>query len=86
MTGGFLVQDWDDARLDPTSLIVTKRAPSPPELLALQFAWSVVKHVKSNAIVFAAPGRTLGIGAGQMSRVDSVEIFWGWNMREGGSV
>jgi phosphoribosylaminoimidazolecarboxamide formyltransferase/IMP cyclohydrolase len=74
VTGGFLVQDWDDARLDPTLVIVTKRQPSPDELRAMQFAWSVVKHVKSNAILFAAPGRTLAIGAGQSSRVDSVDV------------
>jgi phosphoribosylaminoimidazolecarboxamide formyltransferase/IMP cyclohydrolase len=74
VVGGFLVQDWDDTPLDPTSLVVTKRAPTRDELAALLFAWRIVKRVKSNAIVFAAPGRTLGIGAGQMSRVDSVDV------------
>jgi phosphoribosylaminoimidazolecarboxamide formyltransferase/IMP cyclohydrolase len=54
--------------------VVSKRAPTPDELVDLDFAWRVCKHVKSNAIVFAAGGRTLGIGAGQMSRVDSVRI------------
>src|SRR4029453_11894093 len=54
--------------------VVTDRAPSAQELVDLDFAWRVAKHVKSNAIVFAAQGRTLGIGAGQMSRVDSVKI------------
>ena len=54
--------------------VVSKRPPTPDELRDLDFAWRVCKHVKSNAIVFAAGGRTLGIGAGQMSRVDSVRI------------
>jgi phosphoribosylaminoimidazolecarboxamide formyltransferase/IMP cyclohydrolase len=54
--------------------IVTKRAPSPEEMRALKFAWIIAKHVKSNAIIFAAPDRTLAIGAGQMSRLDSVRI------------
>ncbi len=53
---------------------MTKRAPTAAELADLDFAWRVCKHVKSNAIVFVAGGRTLGIGAGQMSRVDSVRI------------
>ncbi len=54
--------------------MVTKRAPSRQEIVDLLFAWKVCKHVKSNAIVFARDGRTIGIGAGQMSRVDSVRI------------
>ena len=54
--------------------VATKRAPTAAELADLDFAWRVCKHVKSNAIVFAAGGRTLGIGAGQMSRVDSTRI------------
>jgi phosphoribosylaminoimidazolecarboxamide formyltransferase / IMP cyclohydrolase len=54
--------------------VVTKRGPTPPEIEAMLFGWRVVKHVKSNAIVYVAPGRTLGIGAGQMSRVDSSRI------------
>jgi phosphoribosylaminoimidazolecarboxamide formyltransferase/IMP cyclohydrolase len=53
---------------------VTKRAASPEEMSTLRFAWKVSKHVKSNAIVFAKDGATLGVGAGQMSRVDSVKL------------
>jgi phosphoribosylaminoimidazolecarboxamide formyltransferase/IMP cyclohydrolase len=53
---------------------VTKRAPSPEEMQNMRFAWRVCKHVKSNAIVFARDGATLGVGAGQMSRVDSVKL------------
>ena len=74
--GGFLVQDQDLIKVRPEDLkVVTKRAPSQEELQALFFGWKVVKHVKSNAIVFSDASRTLGIGAGQMSRVDSVK--WG---------
>jgi phosphoribosylaminoimidazolecarboxamide formyltransferase/IMP cyclohydrolase len=74
--GGYLVQDRDTARTGPGNLrVVTKRTPSEAELRALLFGWKVVKHVKSNAIVFSDASRTLGIGAGQMSRVDSVK--WG---------
>jgi phosphoribosylaminoimidazolecarboxamide formyltransferase/IMP cyclohydrolase len=74
--GGFLVQDQDRHQIQPEHLkIVTKRSPSPEEMEALLFGWRVVKHVKSNAIVFSNASRTLGIGAGQMSRVDSVK--WG---------
>ncbi len=74
--GGFLVQDQDGIQLRPEDLkIVTRRAPSTEEMEALLFGWRVVKHVKSNAIVFCNASRTLGIGAGQMSRVDSVK--WG---------
>ena len=53
---------------------VTKRAPTAEELHTMRFAWKVAKHVKSNAIVFAKDGATLGVGAGQMSRVDSVKL------------
>ena len=76
VTGGLLVQDWDAAMIDdPKSLkVVSRRAPTDEEFSALLFAWKVCKHVKSNAIIFARPGRTIGIGAGQMSRVDSVKI------------
>jgi phosphoribosylaminoimidazolecarboxamide formyltransferase/IMP cyclohydrolase len=63
--------------------IVTKRAPSETELQALLFGWRVVKHVKSNAIVYAASDRTLGVGAGQMSRVDSSRIAV-WKAGEAG--
>ena len=55
-------------------VVATKRAPTEKELADLRFAWKVCKHVKSNAIVFAKEGATLGVGAGQMSRVDSVKI------------
>jgi phosphoribosylaminoimidazolecarboxamide formyltransferase/IMP cyclohydrolase len=76
ISGGFLVQDQDRYFVKPDELrTVTKRAPSADELKALLFGWRVVKHVKSNAIVFSSSSRTLGIGAGQMSRVDSVK--WG---------
>ena len=74
--GGFLVQDKDVYRVGPGDLkVVTKRSPTAEEMEAMLFGWRVVKHVKSNAIVFADPVKTLGIGAGQMSRVDSVK--WG---------
>jgi phosphoribosylaminoimidazolecarboxamide formyltransferase/IMP cyclohydrolase len=74
--GGFLVQDADTYSLRPGDIkIVTKRAPTPEELEALLFGWRVVKHVKSNAIVFTDASRMLGIGAGQTSRVDAVK--WG---------
>ncbi len=75
VSGGFLVQDRDAGRLDPSSLkTVTKRAPTESELADLMFAWRVAKHVKSNAIVYAKDGATVGVGAGQMSRVDSTRI------------
>jgi len=74
--GGFIVQDQDFYRVRPEDLkTVTRRAATPQELEALLFGWRVVKHVKSNAIVYCNASRTLGIGAGQMSRVDSVK--WG---------
>ncbi len=73
---GFLVQDKDTHSVNPEDLkTVTKRAPSREEMEALLFGWRVVKHVKSNAIVFTNAWRMLGIGAGQTSRVDSVK--WG---------
>ena len=75
LAGGFLVQSRDNGRVDPASLkVVTKRAPSARELADLIFAMRVAKHVKSNAIVYAKNGATVGIGAGQMSRVDSSRI------------
>jgi len=75
VAGGFLVQDRDAGALDPGALrVVTKRAPTEEEMRDLLFAWKVAKHVKSNAIVLAQGGATVGIGAGQMSRVDSVRI------------
>lgn len=73
--GGVLAQEPDRAPLAEEELqVVTQRAPSAAEMRALQFAWRVVKHVKSNAIVFAGADRTLGVGAGQMSRVDSTRV------------
>ena len=75
VAGGFLVQDRDGAPLAPDDLrVVTRRAPDAAELADLRFAWTVAKHVKSNAIVYAKRGATVGIGAGQMSRVDSTRI------------
>lgn len=73
--GGVLVQEADRAPLAEEPLnVVTSRPPTEDELRALRLAWRVVKHVKSNAIVYAATDRTLGIGAGQMSRVDSSRL------------
>ncbi len=76
VSGGYAVQTRDaSARGEATGgKVVTKRAPTPEELRALEFAWRVCKHVKSNAIVLAKEGRTTGVGAGQMSRVVSVQI------------
>ena len=75
LSGGFLVQDADAAALDEQTLrTVTKREPTPEELANMLFAWRVAKHVKSNAIVFAKDGQTFGVGAGQMSRVDSARL------------
>ncbi len=73
--GGVLVQDADRATLAAEQRkVVTKRAPTEAETQALEFAWRVAKHVKSNAIIYATVDRTLGIGAGQMSRVDSSRL------------
>ena len=75
ISGGVLVQQPDHHELAEADLkVVTERAPSDAEIRALLFGWKVCKHVKSNAIVFAREGQTVGIGAGQMSRVDSVKI------------
>jgi len=75
VSGGMLVQDSDVHKLNESDLkVVTKRAPSAEEVRALLFAWKVVKHVKSNAIVYAREGQTVGVGAGQMSRVESCRI------------
>jgi phosphoribosylaminoimidazolecarboxamide formyltransferase / IMP cyclohydrolase len=84
VVGGLLVQDHD-ARCEELAgaKLATRRAPTPEEQRAMDFGWKVVKHVKSNAIVFAGPDRTLGIGAGQMSRVDSVRIAV-WKAGEAG--
>ncbi|MEP6602914.1 MAG: bifunctional phosphoribosylaminoimidazolecarboxamide formyltransferase/IMP cyclohydrolase [Spartobacteria bacterium] len=80
--GGVLVQDVDGANEIPQN-IVTKRQPTKAELDAMLFGWRVVKHVKSNAIVYAGSDRTLGVGAGQMSRVDSSRIAI-WKAEEAG--
>ena len=75
VSGGYLLQDKDTGHLALEDLkVVTKRAPSDRELADLLFAWTVAKHVKSNAIVYARDGATVGVGAGQMSRVDSANI------------
>ena len=75
LAGGFLAQDRDGASTGAKDLkVVTKRAPSEREIADLLFAFTVAKHVKSNAIVYAKDGATVGIGAGQMSRVDSSRI------------
>jgi phosphoribosylaminoimidazolecarboxamide formyltransferase / IMP cyclohydrolase len=75
VAGGFLVQDRDAGHVLPADLkIVSRRAPTDAELRDLLFAWTVAKHVKSNAIVYVKDGATVGVGAGQMSRVDSTRI------------
>jgi phosphoribosylaminoimidazolecarboxamide formyltransferase/IMP cyclohydrolase len=75
VAGGFLVQDRDGAIVHPRDLkVVTKRAPTEAELADLLFAWRVAKHVKSNAIIYVKDGATVGVGAGQMSRIDSTRI------------
>jgi phosphoribosylaminoimidazolecarboxamide formyltransferase/IMP cyclohydrolase len=75
VSGGILLQDADSRTLRNVDLkVVTQRAPTPEETRALLFAWKVCKHVKSNAIVYARDGQTVGVGAGQMSRVDSAKI------------
>jgi phosphoribosylaminoimidazolecarboxamide formyltransferase/IMP cyclohydrolase len=72
---GLLIQDRDERTLDEGLLkTVTDRQPTAEEMRALKFAWSIAKHVKSNAIVYARDGQLVGVGAGQMSRVDSVKI------------
>jgi phosphoribosylaminoimidazolecarboxamide formyltransferase/IMP cyclohydrolase len=75
VTGGMLAQDRDDGRVGRDDLrIVTKRAPTEQEIVDLLFAWKIVKFVKSNAIVYCKDSQTIGIGAGQMSRVYSARI------------
>ena len=82
VAGGFLVQNRDAATIETMRLdVVTQRAPTAREMADLQFGFRVVKHVKSNAIVFAKAGATVGIGAGQMSRVDAVRIA-AWKAEE----
>ena len=75
VTGGYLVQDKDTGTLCADDLrVVTRRAPTEREMADMLFAWKVAKHVKSNAIVYVNDGATVGVGAGQMSRVDSCRI------------
>ncbi|MGZ3404198.1 MAG: bifunctional phosphoribosylaminoimidazolecarboxamide formyltransferase/IMP cyclohydrolase [Phenylobacterium sp.] len=75
VAGGFLIQGRDDARLSPADLkVVTRRAPTDEEVRDMLFAFTIAKHVKSNAIVYAKSGQTLGVGAGQMNRKDSARI------------
>ena len=75
VAGGFLVQDRDYAGLPMSDLkVVTKKQPTEAQMADMLFAWKVAKHVKSNAIVYVKDGATVGIGAGQMSRVDSTRI------------
>ena len=82
VAGGFLAQSRDGGRVTEAELkVVTKRAPTPQEMADLLFAFRVCKHVKSNAIVYAKGGATVGIGAGQMSRVDSARIA-AWKSEE----
>jgi phosphoribosylaminoimidazolecarboxamide formyltransferase/IMP cyclohydrolase len=84
--GGIMVMDRDHTALGLENLeskVVTKRPPTQEEMRAMRFGWRIVKHVKSNAIVYSSSDRTLGIGAGQMSRVDSSRIAI-WKAKEAG--
>jgi phosphoribosylaminoimidazolecarboxamide formyltransferase/IMP cyclohydrolase len=84
--GGIMVMDRDHTALGLDNLesrVVTKRPPTEEEMRAMRFGWRIVKHVKSNAIVYSTTDRTLGIGAGQMSRVDSSRIAV-WKAKEAG--
>jgi phosphoribosylaminoimidazolecarboxamide formyltransferase/IMP cyclohydrolase len=75
ISGGYLAQTADNAQLERARIVVkTRRAPSEEEWRGLEFAWRVAKHVKSNAIVYARGGQTVGVGAGQTSRVDAVKL------------
>jgi len=75
ISGGMLIQDADLHKLSDADLrVVTRRAPTAEEKRALLFAWKVSKHVKSNAILYARDGQTVGVGAGQMSRVDACKV------------
>jgi phosphoribosylaminoimidazolecarboxamide formyltransferase/IMP cyclohydrolase len=74
IAGGMLIQSRDNSLIEGDLKVVTKRAPTPQELADCRFAWTVAKHVKSNAIVYAKDNATAGIGAGQMSRVESARI------------
>jgi len=84
--GGVLIQEADPPSVDGSGSgckVVSHRHPDPREMEAMSFGWKVVKHVKSNAIVYSAEDRTLGIGAGQMSRIDASRIA-AWKAREAG--
>ena len=84
MIGGLLVQERDGAGFkEPERHVVSARPPTAEEMKAMLFGWRVVKHVKSNAIVYASKDRTLGIGAGQMARVDAARIAV-WKANEAG--
>lgn len=75
VAGGILVQDRDNGHVDPSDMkVVTKRQPTDAEMADMLMAWKVAKHVKSNAIVYVKDGATAGVGAGQMSRIDSARI------------
>jgi len=75
VSGGLLLQDADTGRITASELrVVTQRQPTDAELTSMLFAWKICKHVKSNAIVYARDGQTIGVGAGQMSRVDAAKI------------
>ena len=75
VSGGLLVQEKDYAQYTETK-VVTKRAPSPEEMASLEFGWRVAKHVKSNAMILTRGLQTIGVGAGQMSRVDALKVAW----------
>ena len=82
VAGGFLLQSRDNGRVTEKELrVVTKRKPTDRELQDLLFAFRVAKHVKSNTIVYAKDGATVGVGAGQMSRIDSARIA-AWKAQE----
>ncbi len=82
VSGGLLVQSKDVAQLSKDQIkIVTKRQPTSDEIEAMMFVWKVAKHVKSNAIVYGLKDRTLAVGAGQMSRIDSSKIAV-WKSKE----
>jgi phosphoribosylaminoimidazolecarboxamide formyltransferase/IMP cyclohydrolase len=86
IAGGYLVQDVDAGRITKADLkVVTKRAPTDKEMEDLLFAFRVAKHVKSNAIVYVKDGATVGVGAGQMSRIDSSRIA-AWKAKEAAKV
>ncbi|BBK33338.1 phosphoribosylaminoimidazolecarboxamide formyltransferase/IMP cyclohydrolase [Stella humosa] len=86
VAGGYLLQTRDARAIDPAALqVVTKRQPTPQEMADLVFAFTIAKHVKSNAIVYARDGATVGIGAGQMSRVDSARMA-AWKAEEAGRI